>query len=465
MKAYALNPSFMFSYAEARKEQPAKLHRDNPEEVSSAELLPHVERWLGASPSRAEAWAWRGLLRRRGGDYRGAVRDLRRAWSLGARDPMILAWRGEARLQAGDAAGMAELERAATLGGRAWIHAWLGRAKVSFARSPQALVSFDRALELEPDNGWYLAWRAEAKRILGIHDGMLEDFDRALAQDPGYDYAAWVRTWRGLACLKVGSMKEALRDFSAALEGKPSYALAWNGLARAHWNLGRLKSWAVDMDRAAVLDPKYVELWFSRPPAELETFACRLEVVKPSTAMRRWRGFFLLLLGRLNESCKELESAASRESGNVWGWAWLGLAAAQAGRHEEASSRYERFLEIHPGNPLVLAWRAKAFLAQGRIEEALADFQESVRSDPRFAWILTDLGRVELLFGRPAPAASHLEKALLMDGRDALAWADLSEAFRRLGKRRAGRRALKRALEEGSEAARCRLKEWERSVC
>ena len=449
MRAYELGPDFMFAYAEAR----AGRGRGADDRMPDERLLKALER-----PKQASDWAWRGLLRRRTGDYAGAVADLDRAKSLGLRTAMLLTWRGEARLHLGDSSGMKDMEKALTLPCHAWNHAWCGRAKTAFGRDPGALTHFDRAVALEPRNGWYLAWRAEAKRLLGVK-GALADFDKALELDPGYDYQAWVRTWRGLARLQAGKAAGALADFDAALKKKPGYALAVSGRMRARRALGRWKSWLDDLETVSRLDAKHVHAWYNRPREELAELARDLDRAGGGARAEKWRGFFRLLLGDLSGARAALGRAATLKK-DPWLHAWTAQLAEQEGRAADALASYGRALTLAPKDPVIRAWRARLHLAAGKTKGALADFDRALASDQRYAWIFADRGRVRLMSGKAALAAADFEKASVLDGNDAGLWADLAAAYG-AGRRPADRkRALARAMSLDPARAEGRLAIW-----
>lgn len=453
MRAYELGPDFMFAYAEAR-EGGKRRGRGADDRMPDEKLLSALDR-----PQKDSDWAWRGLLRRRAGDYAGAVADLDRAWVLGLRTPMILTWRGEARLHLGDAEGMKDMEKALTMPCHAWNHAWCGRAKTAFGRSPGALKHFDRAVALEPRNGWYLAWRAEAKRLLGVKKGMLADFDKALKLDPGYDYQAWVRTWRGHARLLSGKPAGALADFDAALKKKPGYALAVSGRMRAQRALGRWKAWLDDLEGVSRLDAKHVHAWYNRPREELAELARDLEKAGSGAVAAKWRGFFRLLLGEL-DAARAAFGHASELQKDPWLHAWSAQLAEQEGRAADALASYDRAVKLAPKDPVIRAWRARLHLAAGQTSAALADFDRALASDQRYAWIFADRGRVLLMSGKAALAAADFEKASVLDGNDAGLWADLAAAYDASRRPADQKRALARAVSLDPTRAKARLAIW-----
>ncbi|MBI5247225.1 MAG: tetratricopeptide repeat protein [Elusimicrobia bacterium] len=454
MRAYEVGPDFMFAYAEAR-DASARGRRGADDRIPDERLLKALAR-----PQHASDWAWRGLLRRRTGDYAGAVADLDRAWVGGLRTSMILTWRGEARLHLGDAEGMKDMEKALTSPCHAWNHAWCGRAKTAFGRSPAALAHFDRAIKLAPRNGWYLAWRAEAKRLLGVKKGVLADFDKALRLDPGYDYQAWVRTWRGHARLQAGKAAGALADFDAALKKKPGYALAVSGRMRAQRALGRWKDWLADLEKVSRLDAKHVHAWYNRPREELAELARDLDKARGGAVASKWRGFFRLLLGDFSGAHAAFERAAGLKK-DPWLHAWTAQLAEQEGRAADALASYDRAVRLAPKDPVIRAWRARLHLAAGQTSAALADFDRALASDQRYAWIFADRGRVRLMSGKAALAAADFEKASILDGNDAGLWADLAAAYGACRRPADRKRALARASSIDPTKASARLKIWQ----
>ena len=173
--AYLANTRFTWERG-ARRELDAELRRD---------------------PAAAQAWAWRGDLRRREGAPREALADFDRALSLRPRYALARAWRGLA------------------LGA-------LGRRR-------EALKDADMAVALAPQTAPYRAWRGKLRDDLGDLRGAAADFRRAAALDPT---AAWVLAWKGELEFKAGRFASARRDLSQALALDPGNKEARLSLAR-----------------------------------------------------------------------------------------------------------------------------------------------------------------------------------------------------------------------------------------
>ena len=100
----------------------------------------------------------------------------------------------------------------------------------------QAIASYDRALEIQPDD--HQAWcnRGNALDDLGRFEEAIASFDRALEIKPD-DPEAWYN--RGNALKNLGRLEEAIASYDQALEVKPDFHQAWTNRGNALRNLGR----------------------------------------------------------------------------------------------------------------------------------------------------------------------------------------------------------------------------------
>lgn len=471
MRAFAQDPRLPSTYAEGEEWAPPQGgSRRRPWPARSngppaALLLSRLDAILSRRPALAEAWAWRGALRRRVLNYAGAVADLDRAWALGLRSSLILTWRGEARVQILDFnGGRRDLGRALTLPCRAWNHAWCGRVLLTLCGDAGGLKHLDTAIKLDPGFAWHYAWRAMARQRLGDSRGMFEDFRKALRLDRRGDYRCWVYAWRGLAFLKGGRPRRALRDFDRAVEAMPGYAPALWGRAQACRALGRFRDWIEGLDHAARINSKYLQSLHAWPKAELESALADVDgLLRRSQgldAARRWRGFLLARLGRFQEAISELDRVVGGRPRDALARLWRGEALCRAGRLEESQADLDETLRLEPGSALARAARAKVFIVRGRLKQALRELETAGLLDQHCAPVFADLGSLRLMMGSPQGAVEALERAVAKDRRYASAYADLGLARGRLGDGRGERRDLRRAFQLDSRGVSERLRMW-----
>ena len=68
-----------------------------------------------------------------------------------------------------------------------------GYAKSHIGDYEGAITDFDRAIELDPDDGWPYTYRGYSKMNIGDHEGAIIDFNRAVEIDPNDTYSQEMR--------------------------------------------------------------------------------------------------------------------------------------------------------------------------------------------------------------------------------------------------------------------------------
>lgn len=129
------------------------------------EATSNIRRSLTAEPGHAKAWGIMAMLHH--DDAPVAEKAYKRAWSSGARDPRLLANRGEIAQREGRIAAAIEL--------------------------------YDQALVMTPRDANILANRATASIDDGDFDAASRHAAAALAVDPSHRVARWIRNWVALA--------------------------------------------------------------------------------------------------------------------------------------------------------------------------------------------------------------------------------------------------------------------------
>jgi tetratricopeptide (TPR) repeat protein len=131
-------------------------------------------------------------------------------------------------------------------------------------RYEEAVASYDKAIEIKPDND--SAWnnRGNALDELGRYSEAIASYDKAIEIKPDND-SAWHN--RGIALEKLGRYTEAVASYDKAIEIKPDYHETWNSRGAALYNLGRYTEAVASFDKAIEIKPDYHETWNSRGAA------------------------------------------------------------------------------------------------------------------------------------------------------------------------------------------------------
>ena len=124
---------------------------------------------------------------------------------------------------------------------------------VSREQFQEAITSFDKALQINPDyaNAWYN--RGTSLIELGLFDEAITAFDKALNVNPD-DSDAWHN--RGKALDELGQHDEAIKSFDRALKNKPNDSDTWNYRGIAFAKLGRYDEAISSFNNALKIDPK-----------------------------------------------------------------------------------------------------------------------------------------------------------------------------------------------------------------
>ncbi|MCC7572499.1 MAG: tetratricopeptide repeat protein [Candidatus Methanofastidiosum sp.] len=99
-----------------------------------------------------------------------------------------------------------------------------------------AIVSFNKAIEIDPNNTFAWEFKAIALRSLGRYEEAIECYDKSMEFDP-LDYAAIYN--RAVLLERIGKNEEALDYYSLATKIDPENILAWESKANLLEDLER----------------------------------------------------------------------------------------------------------------------------------------------------------------------------------------------------------------------------------
>ncbi|MCC7487798.1 MAG: tetratricopeptide repeat protein [Burkholderiales bacterium] len=270
--------------------------------------------------------------------------------------------------------------------GSARQHVSLGYALRSQGRLDEAIDSFRRAVDLEPQyaEGWHRL--AQALRAAGDRAQAQAAVERALVIDPGYP-AAWCTAGHLLA--DQGRAQAAADAYREAAARDPASAEARVGLGTALQALGRTEE-AVAAHREAL----------------------RLRPDLPEAHNNL--GNALKATGRIEDALSHYDEALRARPGYHEALLNRGLALQEAGRHEDAIPSFEAAIAARPGNALAHMALGTAWQDRGKLGEAERCYREALRLDPDYAEASSNLGVALQELGRLDEALACHERALAL---------------------------------------------------
>jgi tetratricopeptide (TPR) repeat protein len=292
---------------------------------------------------------------------------------------------------------------------------YVGRAKAFINRDmrKEALLDYDKAIELDPANVYAWSNRAITRIQVGdlvgaradleksesidpefvqnfIGEGMLADVERhpgaaigaytkALAKEPNNDYAL---EHRARAYHALGNTDKALADFSTAIESDKDDARGYVTRGNYYLDLRRYDEAIADFNRASAIDPTNEWAIANRAMANV------------------WKQ-------DRDAATKDLETAAKINPQNPVISRARGLLAQQKGDAAAAISAYSESLKAEPGNGFTLGHRAQANMMAGNLDAALTDAAAALTLQPK--WIDLYLLRANIYRRRGDLKATALE--------------------------------------------------------
>jgi len=348
-----------------------------------------------------------------------------------------------------------------------------------------ALVAFDKAIEIDPENASIWMGKGVVLVRMGDYNESLKIFENALemaektTKDNPHDARGWLV--KGELFIRIFKNDEAINAYSRATELNPKYAEAWY-LKGAALNLkaGELpeqesvKTYEeafTALNKAIELDPGYGKAWNDKGYTLL------------SLARFNGKNF-----NRYNESLEAFDRAieliSAEDSRQFSALAWEGKALAFVGmsnmlndmdRKDEARERYEeaikacdRVIELDPDFTGQEARLLKAGILSelGRHNESLMAYDEAISSVPADLVLLTatfmaDKSSVLIKMGEYEEALTTINAALKIDPTNPIAWKNKGEALNYTGRYEEAVSAYDKAVELSPELGLLKASSWQ----
>jgi tetratricopeptide (TPR) repeat protein len=230
----------------------------------------------------------------------------------------------------------------------------LGNSYMDVGNIEQALVAFERAVEINPS-------LAECQTNLGN------------------------------VYLKMDRIEDAIDQYRAALEINPSDAKTHNNLGNALTSAGRLDDAISEYSESLELDPNFAEVYtnLSVVYCEKKMFTTAESVLKEAIALEPRNGSFYNQLGNVYSQMGQCEKAilqynralklASDLAEAHYG---LGLCYNKLGMVNEEIRAYKKALTIKPDMIAALANLGNAYFAKADYDAAIEQYKKAVQIQP-----------------------------------------------------------------------------------
>lgn len=242
----------------------------------------------------------------------------------------------------------------------------LGVAIVSQGRHEEALLLFERALALLPDNASTWHNKGTALYKLERYEEAICCYDEAIRLEPGFA-VAWNN--KGTAIYELQRYEEAIRCYDEAIRLKPGDAEAWSNKGAVLVKLGRNKQASTCLNEAIRVDESWGMAWYNkglvlvnmgRVDNSVACFDRAIEIDKNNASFWYNKGVSLIILARYEESIICFEKAIEIDGEDAAPWYNKGFSLAKLKKKEEALACFHKATEIDEN--LADAWYNQAIM-------------------------------------------------------------------------------------------------------
>lgn len=264
-------------------------------------------------------------------------------------------------------------------------------------------------------------------------------------------------------------MNKSITYFNQAIELDSEYALAYTGLAHAHFLLGVYRSCPpkdafpkaqTAAKRALEIDDQlvearaclaYVKACYDWDWVEAEKdFRMALELNPNYATGHIWYSDYLSAVGRLDEALAEVALALELDSLSLINNLNLALHLYFGRQYERAIEQLERTLELDPYYALAHWTLGRAYTQQERYQEAIDEFRKAVHLSSRSPLMLAALGRVYALSGQSDKARKLLNELMNLSAQRYVSPYDIGTIHAGLGEKELAFEWLAKAYAERS---------------
>jgi tetratricopeptide (TPR) repeat protein len=264
-------------------------------------------------------------------------------------------------------------------------------------------------------------------------------------------------------------LQKGIEYFNRAIALDPTYALAYSGLSEAYYGLSSAHlppKEAMPKARAAAMKALEMDETLAEAHASLalvkvffewdwagaeKEFRRAIDLNKNHASAHHWYGWYLALMGRLEESQTQLGLAQQLDPLSFEINADLGLTYFFAREYDNAIEQYDKAIEMDESFIWARFFRAWANEQKGNIDDAIAEYRETAKLDNALV-IRAALGHAFAVSGRIEEARDVLSELEEMAKEKHVSPYDLAIIHTALGEKERAFEYLERAFEKRSEA-------------
>ena len=230
------------------------------------------------------------------------------------------------------------------------VHVYLGNAYRCQQEDEKAIASYNRAIELDPDDAFAYNNRGVVYSNKEEYEKAIADYNRAIELDSDF---ACVYNNRGVVYSNKEEYEKAIADYNRAIELDSDFAGAYYNRGNAYYNKEEYEKAFADYNRAIELDRDFSESYHNR-------------------------GFAYNYLEEYEKAIADYNRALELDPDDARAYHDRGNAYYYKEEYEKAIADYTRAIELDPDDAWAYVNRGKVYSRQGNTQKAKADFQAAL---------------------------------------------------------------------------------------
>lgn len=377
------------------------------------------------NPEEAEAYYLRGSLYEKSGDLEKSASDYEKAIQYSPKNTKYLTARGRLFWKQKDFVSADTILNAAiALNQREWeSHYFLGKIFQEEKHWNQALIAYDRVIEIFPQFSLAYLERGRIKETQGNREEAIADYEKAIHFDRQQKEAL-----ERLSFLKSGTlnvdMNQMIDLYTKTISLTPDNAETYLKRGVLFQKQGKTKEALDDYNTALRINDRLSEAYYWRGVLRQEKYEWKQALEDYEKALKEkdppsqiyWRRGKIYQHSEKWEKAKE-DFRRSIQAEVVFGELYESLAEVclKLNQLQEAIEYYQESIELSPEQITLFLKKGQLLILTQQWADAIEILDQGLRIDPEFPEILDAIGWAKYQLLRKNPNADHL------------LWSDLNE--------------------------------------
>ena len=280
-----------------------------------------------------------------------------------------------------------------------------------------AILAYDEAIRLNPNNSEALLYRGATYHALGDKQGAIADFNQALNINPSL-YEAYYN--RGNARSALGDKQGAIDDFNLAIKFNPNYALAYNNRGIVRKDLGDKQGAIDDYTLAIKFNPNYALAYYNRgivrddlgdKPGAIDDYTQAIKINPNYAEAFNNRGLVRKDLGDKQGAIDDYNLAIKINPNDAEAYYNRGIVRDDLGDKPGAIDDFNLAIKFNPNYAQAYYNRGIVRYELGDKPGAIDDFNQAIKSNPNYANAYYNRAYVYYQLGDKQKAREDLQRA------------------------------------------------------